>query len=117
MLDSYPRIHEKTKTTIVDRHYFYQDIWAFQRIQQSMVEYHIDVASRVDFVGFLSSITKVSFIDIRPIEATIENLESIKGDILSLPLKDESASSLSCLHVAEHIGLGRYGDSLNPLGT
>ncbi|GAG00380.1 unnamed protein product, partial [marine sediment metagenome] len=23
----------------------------------------------------------------------------------------------SCLHVAEHIGLGRYGDKLNPRGT
>ena len=25
--------------------------------------------------------------------------------------------SLSCLHVAEHIGLGRYGDKLDPHGT
>ena len=24
--------------------------------------------------------------------------------------------SLSCLHVIEHIGLGRYGDQINPLG-
>jgi hypothetical protein len=24
---------------------------------------------------------------------------------------------LSCLHVAEHIGLGRYGDELDPYGT
>jgi hypothetical protein len=25
--------------------------------------------------------------------------------------------SISCLHVAEHIGLGRYGDPLDPHGT
>jgi hypothetical protein len=25
--------------------------------------------------------------------------------------------SISCLHVAEHIGLGRYGDPLDPQGT
>src|ERR1035437_9128085 len=25
--------------------------------------------------------------------------------------------SVSCLHVAEHIGLGRYGDPIDPLGT
>jgi ubiquinone/menaquinone biosynthesis C-methylase UbiE len=68
-------------------------------------------------LGFLSSITKVTFVDIRPIETSLKNLNSIKGDILSLPFKDNSIQSLSCLHVAEHIGLGRYGDSLDPLGT
>jgi len=25
--------------------------------------------------------------------------------------------SISCLHVAEHVGLGRYGDPLDPQGT
>jgi hypothetical protein len=34
-----------------------------------------------------------------------------------MPYKDGSVKSLSCLHVAEHIGLGRYGDPLDPLGT
>ena len=34
-----------------------------------------------------------------------------------MPFKDNSVNSLSCLHVAEHIGLGRYGDSLDPFGT
>jgi hypothetical protein len=34
-----------------------------------------------------------------------------------MPFKNDSVVSLSCLHVAEHIGLGRYGDPLDPLGT
>ena len=34
-----------------------------------------------------------------------------------MPLASGSVASLSCLHVAEHIGLGRYGDPLNPQGT
>jgi len=117
LLDLCPRIHDKTKTTRFDRHYFYQDIWAFRRIYESKIDHHIDVGSRVDFVGFLSSVTKVTFVDIRPIETTLKNLESIKGDILALPFKDNSISSFSCLHVAEHVGLGRYGDSLDPFGT
>ena len=29
---------------------------------------------------------------------------------------DESVDSLSCMHVVEHIGLGRYGDPLDPGG-
>jgi hypothetical protein len=80
-------------------------------------DYHVDVGSRVDFVGFLTAITKVIFIDIRPLMATLENFESRKGSILSMPFEENSIISLSCLHVAEHIGLGRYGDTLDPLGT
>ncbi|MBA7531353.1 hypothetical protein ES705_23565 [subsurface metagenome] len=34
-----------------------------------------------------------------------------------MPFGDNSIESLSCLHVAEHIGLGRYGDDLDPYGT
>lgn len=31
--------------------------------------------------------------------------------------KDNSIPSLSCLHTVEHIGLGRYGDNIDPEGT
>ncbi len=116
-LDGYPLIHDKTVTTGFDKHYFYQDIWAFKKIHQSKVDYHVDVGSRIDFVGFLTAITKVTFIDIRPLIANLDNFESKKGNILSMPFEDNSITSLSCLHVAEHIGLGRYGDPLDPLGT
>ena len=117
LLDTQPCLNDRTKTSRFDTHYFYQDIWAFKKIKESKAENHIDIGSNVNFVGFLSAITKVTFVDIRPLEANLKNLESIKGDILSLPFKDNSVNSLSCLHVAEHVGLGRYGDSLNPLGT
>lgn len=117
LINAWPSIHDKTQTTSFDKHYFYQDIWAFKKIYESKVKTHIDIGSRVDFVGFLTSITRVVFLDIRPLEINLKNFESINGNILSLPFKDNSLQSLSCLHVAEHIGLGRYGDSLDPLGT
>jgi len=76
------------------------------------------VGSRVDFVGFLTAITKVNFVDIRPLDAPyLTNIENIKGSILELPYENNSLESISCLHVAEHIGLGRYGDALDPFGT
>jgi hypothetical protein len=115
--DTFPCINDKTQTTTFDAQYFYQDIWAFKKIQESRVENHVDVGSRVDFVGFLTAITKVTFIDIRPLKANLPNLNSRKGNILAMPYKNDSVKSLSCLHVAEHIGLGRYGDLLDPLGT
>jgi hypothetical protein len=117
LINTFPLIHDRTATTVFDRHYFYQDIWAFGRILESRVGSHVDVGSRVDYAGFLSTITKVTFIDIRPLDAHLENLESLKGSVLDLPYEDLTVSSLSCLHVAEHVGLGRYGDPLDPLGT
>jgi len=116
--DTYPCLFDRTAKTSVDSHYFYQHIWAFEKILASSAESHVDVGSNVDFVGLLSTITKVQFIDIRPLTVSnIKNLESIKGSILDLPYEDNSVKSMSCLHVAEHIGLGRYGDPLDPQGT
>jgi len=117
LADTYPCIHDKTLTTSFDAHYFYQDIWAFKKIQQSKTQNHVDVGSRVDFIGFLTAVCQVTFIDIRPLKAKLDNLNSRKGNILAMPYENNSVQSLSCLHVAEHIGLGRYGEPLDPLGT
>jgi hypothetical protein len=115
--DLYPWLDDKTSTTSFDEHYFYQNIWAFRRILESKTKTHVDVGSMVNFIGFLSTITHVTFIDIRPLITDLPDLESKAGSILEMPYPDGSIPSLSCLHVAEHIGLGRYGDSLDPLGT
>jgi len=115
--DLHPCLHEKTATTSFDTHYFYQDVWAFRKIVRSGAPEHVDVGSKVDYIGFLTAVTKVTFIDIRPLETQLDNLANLPGSILSMPYPDGSVPSLSCLHVAEHIGLGRYGDPLDPLGT
>lgn len=117
ILDSYPCIDDNTSTTHFDAHYFYQGVWAFKKIRESGVKRHVDVGSEVRWVGLLSTITKVTFIDIRLFETDLKNLIVKKGNILNMPFEDNSVDSLSCLHVAEHIGLGRYGDSLDPEGT
>lgn len=118
LADTYPCLFDRVSKTDVDSHYFYQDIWAFKKIYSLQPELHVDVGSNVNFVGFLTAITTVHFVDIRPLEVSnIENLKSVKGSILDLPYENNSLKSISCLHVAEHVGLGRYGDPLDPLGT
>jgi len=117
LINTYPCLYEKTSTTAFDSHYFYQDIWAFRKIFESKCKLHVDVGSKISFIGLLSVITNVTFIDIRPLLVNLESLNSKKGSILSMPYNSNSIDSLSCLHVAEHIGLGRYGDSLDPMGT
>jgi hypothetical protein len=115
--DLQPCFHERTAKSPFDPHYFYLGIWAAKRIMQFAPEKHVDVGSKVDFVGFLSCFTKVIYIDIRPLDTEATNLESRSGSILNMPFESASVGSLSCLHVAEHIGLGRYGDELDPRGT
>jgi SAM-dependent methyltransferase len=65
----------------------------------------------------LSATTETLHIDYRPLRAELSGLRCIAGDILELPLEDTSAESLSCLHVIEHIGRGRYGEPLDPAGS
>jgi SAM-dependent methyltransferase len=110
-------LHDRTSTTPFDPHYFYQAVWAAKEIYKLGHPEHVDVGSDHRFVGQLTAFTKVIFIDLRPLPAIVEDLECRAGNILSLPFRDASIMSLSCLHVAEHIGLGRYGDALDPRGT
>lgn len=113
----HPILGEASPFSSYDPHYLYQDAWAVRRIVQNAPSVHIDVGSRVDFVAFLSCILPVVGIEYRPLRAVLDQFFPVQADLLHLPLRSQSCPSLSCLHVAEHVGLGRYGDPLNPLGT
>ena len=116
--DSYPCIFDKCENFSPASHYFYQGIWAFERIYKLNPDKHIDVGSKAEFISYLTAITNVEFVDIRPLDVPyLKNFKSIEGSILQMPYEDNSIKSLSSLHVAEHIGLGRYGDPLDPGGT
>jgi SAM-dependent methyltransferase len=115
--DAYPKVSDRILTTPYDPHYLPQDAWAAQRIAEHDPARHVDVGSRVDLVCFLTVLTQVTFIDIRPLDFELEGLESVAASILDLPFDDRTLESISCLHVAEHVGLGRYGDPLDPTGT
>ncbi len=98
-------------------HYFLQDIWAAQRVFKHAAAGHVDVGSRVDgFVAHVASFCPVKYVDIRAIETAVPNLVGVQGSVCALPFVDRSLESLSCLHVIEHIGLGRYGDPMDPDG-
>jgi SAM-dependent methyltransferase len=98
-------------------HYFLQDLWAAQSVVAADPSVHIDVGSRVDgFVAHVLPSCDVIYIDVRPLEMEVAGLTPISASICELPFADQSVGSLSSLHVLEHIGLGRYGDPLDPEG-
>jgi SAM-dependent methyltransferase len=115
--DLRPQIYQKSITHNVSAHYFYQSAWAFRLIYESQAGSHTDIASDTALSALLSALIPVTFVDIRALDVTLHNLHTVAGDIVSLPYADQEFSSISCLHVIEHVGLGRYGDPLDPQGT
>ena len=99
--------------------YFHQDIWAAKKIYNQRPKTHVDIGSRIDgFVSHLLVFMPVKVIDIRPLVSQDTNLTFLQSDATNLKeIKDNSIKSLSSLHAAEHFGLGRYGDIINPDGT
>lgn len=105
-------------------HYFHQDLIVASEIYKKSPKIHLDIGSRVD--GFITHLVsfqqKVIIGDVRNLNFKNKFISYKKID-LSKDLKFKNPlsnltkyESLSCLHVIEHIGLGRYGDSINPLG-
>ncbi len=117
VLDLQPCLGDWSSHTPFDAHYFYQGAWLARRIDPAQVVRHVDVGSSALTMSVLSAQTATTFVDYRPLKATLPGLNSVAGDILNLPFADESVPSLSCLHVIEHIGLGRYGDPIDPHGS
>lgn len=101
---------------IAGGHYFHQDLWAARKIFERRPEQHFDIGSRVDgFVAHLLVFMPVTAVDIRPMKSTIRGLTFLQDDASALAnFPDNSVHSLSTLHVAEHFGLGRYTDPIDP---
>jgi SAM-dependent methyltransferase len=119
LLDLWPILYEKRETAGGTRqHYFQQDLWAARRIFRQRPQHHVDIGSRIDgFIAHLLTFMPVTVIDIRAINSTVEGLRFIRDDATALKgFEDNSIDSLSCLHAAEHFGLGRYGDPIDPNG-
>jgi hypothetical protein len=117
VINSFPQLYDRTSATAVDSHYLNSSMWAMRAVLQRDVSLHVDVASSHVFCALLSTVVPVAFIDYRPAGIDAPGFSSVAGDAIRLPFPDASVWSLSCLHAAEHIGLGRYGDPLNPAGT
>jgi SAM-dependent methyltransferase len=111
---SYDRFADAGSVTF---HYFFQDLWAASRLHDAGVRRHVDVGSRLDgFVAHVLPFCDVCYVDVRPLGVRIPRLTFMRALLTALPFATGSIPSLSCLHVLEHVGLGRYGDPIDPEG-
>ncbi len=116
MQDFYPCLNDRVKSTPVDQHYINHTAWAARILSEVKPTLHIDISSLIYFSTILSAFVPVKFYDYRPVKLNLTNFESDFADLNQLPFVDGSIESISCMHTVEHIGLGRYGDILDPDG-
>lgn len=111
--DQYPCLNDRTSTTGFDKHYIYHTAWAARKLKEIGTKDHTDIASSLYFSVLVSAFIPVKFYDYRPAKLELSHLTCGHADITQLPFEDNSINSLSCMHVVEHIGLGRYGDPID----
>lgn len=114
--DRMPCLHDATAATHFDRHYVYHPAWAARIVAARQPAFHVDISSTLHFASMLSAFLDVRFYDYRPARLELSGLSSGTADLLALPFEAQSLASLSCMHVVEHIGLGRYGEPIDPDG-
>lgn len=111
--DRWLHLRDATAMTMFDRHYVFHTAWAARVIAELRPSRHVDIGSSLYFVSSISAFVPTLFIDFRPADLGISGLISGAGTLMQLPFSDNSVESLSCMHVVEHVGLGRYGDALD----
>lgn len=100
-------------------HYFHQDLLVATMVHDSKPVRHVDIGSRVDgLVAHIASFRTIEVIDIRDLpNCGHDNIKFFKADLMNQKATSlVKADSISCLHVIEHFGLGRYGDPIDPEG-
>lgn len=116
VLDLKACLGDRTAGTVFDRHYVYHPAWALRILRDIKPAEHVDIGSLLHFAAMASAVLPVRFYDYRPAPLDLPGLSCGRADLLALPFADRSIPSLSCMHVLEHVGLGRYGDPIDPEG-
>ena len=111
---------DRSGATSYDAHYARCDLWAAKHIIAAGLRTHVDVGSRIDGFCthlFAGGVEEVLHVDVRPTHFGWPGFTFRRDDARTLAtFPDASVPSLSCLHTAEHVGLGRYGDELDADG-
>jgi len=97
--------------------YFYQDTWCADKLKAASPSRHVDVGSSMMFVAMVLQLCDLTYVDVRPIAISHPRFIYKCGNLMEMPFESGSLESISSLSVVEHVGLGRYGDRIDPEGT
>ncbi len=114
--DRFPCAADNANTIPFEPHYLYHPAWAARVLARTRPAKHVDISSTLSFVAMVSAFVPIDYYEWRPTKLGLSNLTSDHADLLSLPFADGALKSVSCMHTIEHVGLGRYGDPIDPDG-
>jgi hypothetical protein len=115
--DWFPCLNDNTAETGFDPHYVLHTSWAARLLARTKPKFHVSFGDCLYFVGIVSAFTSTTFCDIRASGLPFRDIGEDRGDLTNLPASwTGRLQSISCMHVLEHIGLGRYGDALDASG-
>ena len=117
----YPMLDDfNTSAANIKNHLFHADLLTSQNVFKKKPTKHLDVGSRIDgVVAQIASFRKLDVFDIREIDIDPhQNINFLKKDLLqNIELNDnEKYDSISSIGCIAHVGLGRYGDKIDPEG-
>jgi len=115
-IDLLPVLSDNTTSMGFDTHYVYHTGWAARVLNEYAPTEHVDISSSIMFCSIASAFLPIRHYDYRQPILNISGLICGNQDLGKLTFFDNSIDSLSCMHVIEHIGLGRYGDPINAVG-
>ena len=111
-----PFLFDKNTSVPFDRHYFYHPVWASRVLAEVRPSKHIDISSILYFAGTISAFIPTEYYEFQAPNLALPDLKTGSIDLLNLSFDSNSIESLSCMHVLEHVGLGRYGDPIDSQG-
>jgi predicted SAM-dependent methyltransferase len=111
-----PFLFDKNIAIPFDRHYFYHPAWASRVLAEICPSKHIDISSILHFSGVISAFIPTEYYEFQAPNLALADLKTGNINLLKLSFDNNSIESLSCMHVIEHVGLGRYGDPIDPKG-
>lgn len=112
---TYPCLEDRYKESgEASGHYFHQDLLVATKIFKNKPDKHVDIGSSTNFIAHIACFLEIEVFDIRDLSPITDNIRFRRFDLMSeeMDLADY-CDSISCLHVLEHFGLGRYGDRID----
>ena len=114
--DQLPFLNDDGVSYGYDSHYVLHTAWAARVLAEIKPVKHVDISSYIYFSSLVSAFVPIEFYDYRKVSLPLSGVVTGSADLTKLAFASDSVRSLSCMHVMEHIGLGRYGDPLDTEG-
>ena len=112
-IDMLPILDEDSGEMLFDSHYVYHTGWASRVLKEIGASKLVDISSSIMFCSAVSAFIKVEHYDFRKADLSLPGIKCGQENLLNLSFNNNSIECLSCMHVIEHVGLGRYGDDIN----